>query len=75
MVGPLMRVQIDGLAYIHSQGIVHCDIKPENIVVDSSKTAKICDFGFAVKCGERASKGLGSQAYMALELFAHPVCI
>ena len=39
-----------GLAYLHSLGICHRDIKPQNILIDAKRhIAKICDFGSA-KC-------------------------
>ncbi len=40
---------IEGLAYIHSQKIIHRDIKLQNIIVDSKKRCKIIDFGLAKK--------------------------
>jgi serine/threonine protein kinase len=66
-----------GLAYVHKQGIVHCDIKPENILLKlegQKLIAKISDFGISRLIAEadiiRQSGGYtGSPAYMAPERF------
>ena len=38
---------VDGLCYLHSMGIIHRDIKPQNLMRSSSGTIKIIDFGLA----------------------------
>lgn len=46
----VMRDIITGVDYLHDKGIVHCDIKPENILCKSKKwplQVKLCDFGLA----------------------------
>jgi tRNA A-37 threonylcarbamoyl transferase component Bud32 len=37
----------NGLAFAHSRGIIHADMKPSNILLDQSDQPKICDFGIA----------------------------
>ena len=36
-----------GLAFAHSRGIIHADLKPSNILLDQNDKPKICDFGIA----------------------------
>ncbi|CAH2328065.1 eIF-2-alpha kinase GCN2 isoform X1 [Pelobates cultripes] len=43
----LFREILDGLAYIHEQGMIHRDLKPVNIFLDSEDHVKIGDFGLA----------------------------
>lgn len=43
----LFREILDGLAYIHEQGMIHRDLKPVNIFLDSQDHVKIGDFGLA----------------------------
>ena len=41
------RQIISGLDYLHLQNVVHCDIKPSNILLTSDETIKLVDFGIA----------------------------
>lgn len=41
----LFKQVVDGLRYCHSRGILHRDIKLDNILLTSAGDIKICDFG------------------------------
>jgi len=43
----IAREICDVLDYIHSQGFVHLDLKPDNLIVDSNYKIKLIDFGIA----------------------------
>ncbi len=43
----ILKQTMDGLEYVHSKGILHRDIAPDNIYITSTKTVKILDFGSA----------------------------
>ncbi len=57
----------EGLAHIHSRGILHLDLKPSNVFVTSSG-AKIGDFGLARALTEDEGPASGTVAYLAPEV-------
>lgn len=71
-----MKQIMNGLAYMHSRGVAHCDIKPENILLTVNGVAKLSDFGTSAvfktaweneihfSCG-----ACGSEPYVAPEEF------
>ena len=50
-----MKHIIAGLHYIHSNGIIHMDIKPANIIITSQNLPKIADFGCCISAQKAAS--------------------
>src|SRR5262249_7191156 len=58
----------DVLRESHAQGIFHCDLKPENFMIDEFGNVKLMDFGLAQLLREGAASGLGTPSYIAPEL-------
>ena len=46
---------LHGLSYLHDQGVIHRDVKPENLLINDAGIVKICDFGFARYMREEAA--------------------
>jgi aurora kinase len=58
---------VQGMAYLHQQEIIHCDVKSMNFLVgNNKKQLKLTDFGMAVRNDEREVIG-GSPVYMSPE--------
>ncbi|XP_066355199.1 G-type lectin S-receptor-like serine/threonine-protein kinase LECRK1 [Miscanthus floridulus] len=77
--GERMGIALDiarGLHYLHDEldsRVIHCDVKPQNILMDASGTAKIADFGLAkllLPDQTRTFTGVrGTRGYMAPEWY------
>jgi len=66
----IFRPVCSALHYAHNSGMVHCDIKPGNILIDQSGRVLLTDFGIArmTDAATATMVGMGTPAYMAPEL-------
>jgi len=66
----IMRDILNGVAAAHKQNIIHCDLKPANILIDKQGQAKVADFGLALfgdAVGGADDALYGTPQYMAPE--------
>jgi tetratricopeptide (TPR) repeat protein len=64
----LLGQMLQALAYLHQYGVVHCDLKPSNVLVNAGHV-KLVDFGLAL-AGEARDEAWGTLPYMAPEVLA-----
>ncbi|SPO04290.1 related to bck1-like MAPKKK (ask1) [Cephalotrichum gorgonifer] len=73
LVSSLTRQTLSGLAYLHREGILHRDLKADNILLDIDGTCKISDFGISKKTdniygNDKSNNMQGSVFWMAPEV-------
>jgi serine/threonine protein kinase len=74
---PLFLQLLSALAHSHSLGVAHRDLKPSNLLLTSSFSLKLADFGFAANTLDDEGRPIkvtglaGSQAYAAPEVYAN----
>ncbi len=71
-IGVIIGQVLDGIGHAHSEGVIHRDIKPGNIMINSDGQIKISDFGIArIDSSHLTQVGeiLGTPYYMAPEQF------
>lgn len=69
---PIFTKAASGLAHMHERGILHADIKPNNIMAGNGKV-KIIDYGLAWIKGEPKGRVQGTPEYMAPETGTHKI--
>jgi serine/threonine-protein kinase len=69
---PLLVQMCAGIGYAHRAGLVHCDVKPHNVIITPDQRVKVTDFGIAralasIQPDERADVVWGSPQYFSPE--------
>jgi len=63
----IFRQIVEGMCYMNAKGIMHRDLKPDNILMGTKQDAKISDFGLA-----KIDDGLQKTGHTGTPLYAGP---
>jgi serine/threonine protein kinase len=67
MLVPVFAQVAAGLVHMHRRGVMHADLKPNNLILSRDRTAKVIDYGLAWVKGEEKGRVQGTPEYMAPE--------
>lgn len=62
-----LRQAASALAFSHERGMLHCDLKPSNLLLDSESRLRLVDFGQSSLVGDVSQSQLGTLGYMPPE--------
>lgn len=76
ILGKITLAVLKGLQYLHDKhAIMHRDVKPCNILINSSGEIKICDFGVSGQLiDSMANSFIGTRSYMSVSWLCHLLC-
>lgn len=64
---PIFLEILDTVGFLHERGVVHLDIKPNNVIIKPDRGVKLIDLGIASRMGEFSSVVAGTPPYMPPE--------